>query len=442
MAGLCKPEAARMLVRALKDEVGIPIHFHTHDTSGNAGASVLAALEAGVDAVDGALDAMSGLTSQPNLGAIVHALKNGPRDTGLDTEALREISAYWETVRRYYAPFESEMRAGTSDVYAHQIPGGQVTNLREQATSLGLGDRWPEITKTYAAVNAMFGDIVKVTPTSKVVGDMALFMITSGLSVAEVLDPVREINFPQSVIDLFHGDIGQPPGGFPVELQQKILGERAPLTVRPGSILPPADLASARTAAQRESGLPIGERELASYLMYPKVFTEYARHQAVYGGVDALPTPVFFYGMQPGGEIAVELERGKTLIVRFAASGEPDEHGVRTLYFELNGQPRTVKVRDGSVAAARPPSPKADPTDPGQIGAPMPGLVAKIAVSEGGAVERGAPLLTLEAMKMQTVLSATTAGIVRKIVAPAGSRVEADDLLLVIEPPGTNGSSA
>jgi pyruvate carboxylase len=433
MAGLCKPEAARRLVRALKDEVAIPIHFHTHDTSGNSGASVLAAVEAGVDAVDGAIDAMSGLTSQPNLGAIVHALRNTPRDTGLDSGAIAEISGYWETVRRYYAPFESDMRAGTSDVYEHEIPGGQVTNLREQATALGIGDRWPEITKTYSAVNALFGDIVKVTPTSKVVGDMALFMITSGLSIIDVADPAREIAFPQSVLQLFAGDIGQPPGGFPKELQRKILGERSPITVRPGALLPAADLASARATAQRETGIAIGERDLASYLMYPSVFIEYAKHNAQFGDVDVLPTPIFFYGMQAGDEVAVEIERGKTLIVRFSAVGENDERGERALFFELNGQPRAVKIRDRSALVTRPVAPKADPSNAAHVGAPMPAVIAKVTIEQGQTIARGAPLLTLEAMKMQTVVAAPVDGVIRRIVASAGTRVEPGDLLVEID---------
>jgi pyruvate carboxylase len=434
MAGVCKPEAARRLVSVLKEEIGIPIHFHTHDTSGNSGASVLAAIEAGVDAVDGAIDAMSGLTSQPNLGAIVQALRNTPRETGLDAGAIAEISSYWETVRRFYAPFESDMRSGTSDVYEHAIPGGQVTNLREQATSLAIGDRWPEITKTYAAVNRMFGDIVKVTPTSKVVGDMALFMITSGLTIDDVADPKREIAFPHSVIELFHGDIGQPPGGFPLELQRKILGDREPITARPGSLLPPADLEAMRAAAEKEAGVAVNDRDLASYLMYPQVFVDYAKHNAQFGDVEALPTPVFFYGMQAGEEIAVEIERGKTLIIRYAASGEIDENGNRTLFFELNGQPRAVKVRDHSVTASKAPARKADAGNAGHVGAPMPAVVAKLAVEENQVIARGAPLLTLEAMKMQTAVSAPIDGVVRKIVAPPGTRVEAGDLLVEIAP--------
>ena len=433
MAGLLKPEAARRLVRALKDEIGIPIHFHTHDTSGNSGASVLAAVDAGVDAVDGAIDAMSGLTSQPNLGTIVAALRNGPRDSGLDGEAIREISTYWESVRRFYRPFESDMRAGSSDVYEHEMPGGQYTNLREQAQGMGLGNRWPQITKTYAAVNRMFGDIVKVTPTSKVVGDMAIFMVSSDLSEEQVLDPNVDVAFPQSVVEFFHGDLGQPPGGFPQALQAKVLKGAPPLTERPGATLPPHDLAAARAEAQQRVGREISERELASYLMYPHVFVDYAAHQTSFGNVDNLETPVFFYGMDVGQEIAIELERGKTLYVRYAALGEPDESGQRIVYFELNGQPRTVAVLDRHLTGVKAPPRKAETGNAKHVGAPMPGQIVKVNASEGKPVRKGEPLLTIEAMKMQTVVHATSDAIVKAILAPNGARVGAGDLLVELE---------
>jgi pyruvate carboxylase len=433
MAGLLKPEAARRLVTALKGEIGIPIHFHTHDTSGNSGASVLAAVEAGVDAVDAAIDAMSGLTSQPNLGTIAAALRNGPRDTGLDADAIGEISTYWESVRRFYRPFESEMRAGSSDVYEHEMPGGQYTNLREQAQGMGLGARWPEITKTYAAVNRMFGDIVKVTPTSKVVGDMAIFMVSSDLSAADVVDPEVSVAFPQSVVELFHGDLGQPPGGFPKALQAKVLQGRAPLVERPGATLPPLDLDAARAEARERVGREITDRELASYLMYPHVFVDYAAHHASYGNVDNLETPVFFYGMDVGQEIAIELERGKTLYVRYAALGEPDESGQRIVYFELNGQPRTVSVLDKNLTGVKAPPRKAEAGNARHVGAPMPGQIVKVNVTEGVAVRKGEALLTIEAMKMQTIVHATGDGTVKAILAPNGARVGAGDLLVELE---------
>jgi pyruvate carboxylase len=433
MAGLLKPEAARRLVTALKGEIGIPIHFHTHDTSGNSGASVLAAIEAGVDAVDAAIDSMSGLTSQPNLGTIAAALRNGSRDTGLDADAISEISVYWEAVRRFYRPFESEMRAGTSDVYEHEMPGGQYTNLREQAQSMGLGERWPAITKTYAEVNRMFGDIVKVTPSSKVVGDMALFMVAGDLTREQVEDPKVEIAFPQSVVELFHGDIGQPPGGFPPALQKKVLKGEPPLTERPGAAMPPLDLEATRAEAERLVEHEINDRDFASYLMYPAVFVEFSKHQVLYGNVDNLETPVFFYGMNVSQEIAIELERGKTLFVRYAALGEPDENGYRMVYFELNGQPRTISVLDTHLARVKAAPRKAEAGNPHQIGAPMPGQIVKVTASAGLAVRKGEPLLTIEAMKMQTIVYSPADGKVVSVLAPVGGRVGAGDLLVELE---------
>jgi pyruvate carboxylase len=433
MAGLLKPEAARRLVLALREEIGIPIHFHTHDTSGNSGASVLAAVDAGVDAVDGAIDAMSGLTSQPNLGTIVAALRNTPRDSGLDGEAIREISTYWESVRKFYRPFESDMRAGSSDVYEHEMPGGQYTNLREQAQGMGLGDRWPQITKTYAAVNRMFGDIVKVTPTSKVVGDMAIFMVSSDVTEAQIADPNVEVAFPQSVVEFFHGDLGQPPGGFPKALQAKVLKGTPPLTERPGATLPAHDLDAARAEVRAAIGRDVTDHELASYLMYPRVFVEYAAHHASYGNVDNLETPVFFYGMDVGQEVAIELERGKTLYVRYAALGEPDAAGQRIVYFELNGQPRTVAVFDKHLTGLKAPPRKAETGNAKHVGAPMPGQIVKVNAAEGRAVRKGEPLLTIEAMKMQTVVHAGGDGVVKAILAPNGARVGAGDLLVELE---------
>ena len=432
MAGLLKPEAARRLFIALKAAVRIPIHFHTHDTSGNSGASVLAAVDAGVDAVDAAIDAMSGLTSQPNLGTIVAALRNTPRETGLQATAIDEISRYWEEVRRFYRPFESEMRAGSSDVYLHEMPGGQYTNLREQAQAMGVGDRWPEVTKTYAAVNAMFGDIVKVTPTSKVVGDMALFMVSANLPVAAVEDPAVAIDFPQSVIELFAGYLGQPPGGFPLALQNKVLAGKAPLTERPGATLAAADFAALRSEAESAVERKISDDEFASYLMYPSVFIEFARKQQLYGDVDVLSTPVFFYGMDVMREFEIELERGKVLFVRFAALGEPDASGNRVVYFELNGQARNVIVADSRLAGTAVAVRKAEAGNPHQVGAPMPGQIVKLHVSEGLAIHKGDPVLTIEAMKMQTVVAAPVDGTISGVLTRVGARVAAADLLLEI----------
>ncbi len=433
MAGLCKPAAARMLITALKQEVGVPIHFHTHDTSGIAAASVLAAAEAGVDAADAAMDSMSGLTSQPNLGSIAEALHGQPRDPGLDRGALRSTANYWDGVRRYYQAFESDMRAGSAGVFEHGMPGGQYTNLRQQARSMGLEAHWQEVAAAYTAVNEMFGDIVKVTPSSKVVGDMALFMVTNDLTPAEVLDPKHDIAFPESVIDLFRGDMGQPPGGWPKALQDKILKGETPITVRPGSILPDTDLEQERTEIERKLRRKVNDRDLASYLMYPSVFEEYAKHRRSFGNVAILPTPAFFYGLEHGEEINVDIERGKTLIIRYQATSEANDDGQRTVFFELNGQPRTVKVTDKKLAASANAHRKADENDPGQIGAPMPGLIVSVSASPGNPVEQGDRLFTIEAMKMETAVYADVSGKVLEVVAPAGTRVEPHDLVVVIE---------
>ncbi|MEO0034313.1 MAG: hypothetical protein RLZZ501_336 [Pseudomonadota bacterium] len=433
MAGLAKPKAIARLVTTLKQEIGLPIHFHTHDTSGLSAASVLAAVEAGVDAVDAAMDAMSGLTSQPPLGSICAALAQHERDPGLDHTALNDLSRYWEGVRTLYAPFEADIRSGTADVYRHEMPGGQYTNLRAQARSLGVEQHWDWVAQAYADVNLLFGDVVKVTPTSKVVGDMALMMVTSNLTPEDVLDPHKEIAFPESVVSFFRGDLGQPVGGFPAALQKKVLAGAEPIRVRPGAVLPPADLAAERAAAETKAGRTVSEAELASYLMYPKVFADFAAHQRSFGDVSALPTDVFFYGMQPGQEISVEIERGKSLIIRFLAIGEADADGERKVFFELNGQPRVVRISDRTVAPARVARPKAEPGNPAQIGAPMPGLVVSVAVHPGQPVEKGDLLVAIEAMKMETAVRAERAGVVAQVAVTPGTQVEAKDLLVVLQ---------
>ncbi len=431
MGGLVKPEAARVLVKALKEETGLPVHFHTHDTSGISAASILAASAAGVDAVDAAMDSMSGMTSQPNLGSIVEALRHTPRETGLDISAIRELSDYWEVVRQQYAAFEAEMRAGASEVYLHEMPGGQFTNLKEQARSLGLADRWHEVAHTYADVNAMFGDLVKVTPSSKVVGDMALSMVSAGLTRADVEDPEKDVSFPESVIALFRGELGQPPGGFPKALQSKILKGEQPITERPGANVPPADLGAHREDAEKAAHRKISDEEFNSYLMYPKVFTDYAKRRTEFGPVSILPTPVFFYGMEPGHEIAVDLEPGKTLQIRCQAVGGVDEEGNRKVFFELNGQPRTVKVADRSASEHVEKHPKADPNNADHVAAPMPGVISTLAAQAGQEIHAGDMLFTIEAMKMETALHAERDGTVAEVVVTAGVQVDAKDLLLV-----------
>ena len=433
MAGLCQPQSAYRLVKALREETGLPVHFHTHDTSGIGAASVFAAVAAGADAIDAAMDAMSGLTSQPNLGSIATAMRYGERDPLLDPAHLRLISHYWEQVRAYYAAFESDIRAGTSDVYVHGMPGGQYTNLREQALALGIDStRWPEVAQAYTEVNEMFGDIIKVTPSSKVVGDLAIFMVSSGLSREQVLDPHHEVAFPTSVEQFFHGDLGQPYGGFPQALQAKVLKGRAPLRVRPGESMAPADLDALRKAAESQVGHEIGDPQFASYLMYPQVYTEYDAERRRFGDVAQLPTMAFFYGLEPGQEISIDLERGKTLIVRYVTRSEPHEDGTRTVFFELNGQPRTIRVTDRTAIPSRPPQRRIEPGNIRHIGAPMPGTVATVAVVVGQKLARGDVVVTLEAMKMQTAVRAEIDGQVAEVLVRVSSQVDAKDLLVVL----------
>jgi pyruvate carboxylase len=434
MAGLLKPAAARQLIKALKEEVGLPIHFHTHDTSGVAGATILAAADAGVDAVDAAMDAFSGGTSQPCLGSIVEALRNTDRDTGLDIERIREISAYWEQVRAQYTAFESGLAAPASEVYLHEMPGGQFTNLKAQARSLGLEERWGDVAKTYADVNQMFGDIVKVTPSSKVVGDMALMMVSQGMTRDQVEDPATDVAFPDSVIDMMRGNLGQPPGGFPAEIVNKVLKGEAPNTARPGKHLPPVDLEAKRQEVSDQlDGTPIDDEDLNGYLMYPKVFTDYMQRHKTYGPVRTLPTKTFFYGMEPGEEITAEIDPGKTLEIRLQAVGETTDDGEVKVFFELNGQPRVIRVPNRIVKATTSAKPKAELGNANHIGAPMPGVVASVAVQAGQEVRAGDLLLTIEAMKMETGIHAERDAVIKQTHVSAGAQIDAKDLLIELE---------
>lgn len=433
MSGVCRPRAARELVCALKSEIGIPLHFHTHDTSGISAASVLAAVEAGCDAVDGALDSMSGLTSQPNLGSIAAALAGSERDPAIDLGALRQLSDYWEGVRRYYAPFEADIRSGTGDVYNHEMPGGQYTNLREQARSLGLESRWADVSKAYADVNKLFGDIVKVTPSSKVVGDMALFMVGQGLTPADVSDPDRAIDFPESVVQLFRGELGYPADGWPAALQSKVLRGKAPVVGRPGANLPDLDLEAARAEGEKAVGYKLDDTDLASYLMYPKVFKDFAEGRKLYGDLSELPTPTFLYGLKDQEEISVDIDQGKTLVIRLQGRAELEEEGVVKLFFELNGQGRQLRVPKAGTKAAQAERPKAVESNLNHVGAPMPGMVVRVAVAEGAAVIQGEPLIVLEAMKMETVIAAPRNARVSRIHVKSGSPVNARELLIELE---------
>lgn len=430
MAGLCRPYAAYKLVKTLKEEVGVPIHFHTHDTSGINAASILQASDAGVDIADAAIAAFSGGTSQPNLNSIVAALQNTDRDTGLDLEALNEYSDYWEHVRTFYKPFDTSPPHGSAEVYLHEMPGGQFTNLKEQANSMGIGHRWPEIARTYAEVNALFGDIVKVTPSSKVVGDLTMFLITRGVKVEDVVNLPPGTPFPESVIDMLAGGLGQPMGGWPADVQKVILGDKPATTERPGALAAPVDLDETTATVEKLLGHEPSSLEINSYLMYPQVYEEYVGFCKAHGDVSVLPSPAFFYGLCRDEEIVVHIQEGKTLIIRFLHQTEPNKDGERTLVFELNGVARHVTVLDKSIRTEKKARPKADTGNDSQVGAPMPGLVASLAVSVGHKVSEGDPLLTLEAMKMFTTITAPKSGTVADLQVDAGDTVESGDLLL------------
>ena len=433
MAGLLKPAAAAVLLPALKDAVDLPIHFHTHDTAGVASGTILAASAAGVDAVDCAMDALSGNTSQATLGTVVEALSFTERDTGLDIDAIREISDYWEVVRAHYAAFESGMQAPASEVYLHEMPGGQFTNLKAQARSMGLEDRWHEVAQMYADVNQMFGDIVKVTPSSKVVGDMALMMVSQGLTRADVENPENDVAFPDSVIDMMRGNLGQPPGGFPPGILKKVLRDEQPTLDRPGKHVPPVDLAQTRTELAGKLDVEIDGEDLMGYLMYPKVFTDYATRHKEYGPVRTLPTRTFFYGMQPGEEIEAEIDPGVTLVIQLQAVGETTDDGEVKVFFELNGQPRTIRVPNRKAAASQTRRAKAETGNADHVGAPMPGVIASVAVSAGQKVQDGDLLLTIEAMKMETGLHAERDAVVKAVHVSPGGQIDAKDLLIELE---------
>ncbi len=434
MAGLCRPAAAHALVKALKDEVGIPIHFHTHDTSGIAAASILSAAEAGVDIVDLANASMSGSTSQPNLNSIVAALQFTKRDTGLDLDALNELADYWEQVRNYYAPFDTSPKAGSAEVYLHEMPGGQFTNLKEQGAAMGLGHRWPEIARTYAEVNQLFGDIVKVTPSSKVVGDMTMFLVTRGIKPADVLNlEPGSVPFPESVIDMLSGGLGQPMGGWPKKLQEVVLGKRKPIKGRPGAELKPLNFKKIAEELSPKLKRDATMDDVFSHVMYPEVFADFVKKVNASGDLSVLPTPAFFYGMKPGQEVAIEIEAGKTLFIRMVNIGAVDAEGKRAVTFELNGMSRQLSVVDRSVKPTVKARAKADSAKPAEVGAPIPGLVTALSVSVGAKVAKGDKLAVLEAMKMQTTIYAPVDGVVDQIPVQVGDAVESKDLLVKLK---------
>lgn len=433
MAGLCKPYAAEMLVKAIKSETDLPLHFHTHATSGNGEATVIKAIEAGADIVDVAISSLSGHTAQPSLNAVAAALEGHRRDTGLDVKKLNELSSYWEDVRRYYAPFESDMKASNADVYLYEIPGGQYTNLRSQAKSLGIGDKWEEIKKAYAQVNKLFGDIIKVTPSSKVVGDMALFMVQNNLTPEDILERGEEIAFPQSAVEMMKGELGQPPGGFPDDIKKVILKGDESIDVRPGELIPEVNLEEEKARLSEKLGQEVSDTDLISYLLYPNVSMDYFRHRQEFGNVSFIPTETFFYGAATGDEMRVTNEEGRSYLIKLFGIGEPEKGGVVPLLFELNGHPRPVRIRDKSISVAEDQKKKADPDDKSQIASPLAGKIMKMFVKAGDKVKHDEPLFVIEAMKMQTNIKSTADGKIKEIVIDEGENVEAGDLVIKLE---------
>ena len=433
MAGLAKPNAIKLLIKEIKNESNLPIHFHTHDTSGTSSASVLAAIEENVDIVDLAIDSMSGLTSQPALGSIVSIMKQNNHDPHLDEKSIRTLSLYWEQVRQNYHAFETDFKGGSSDVYLHQMPGGQFTNLKEQARSLGITtDKWGLVANTYAEVNQLFGDIVKVTPSSKIVGDMALYMIANDLKKEEVIDPKKEISFPESVIEFFKGEIGIPYGGFPRELQKKVLGNIKPLTKRPGEILESINLEKEKENLEKEIEMNISQNHLASHLMYPKVFKDFIHHYKEFSDTSILSTELFFYGPQQDKEYTIEIDKGKNLILRYLAKSEINSNGKCSVFFEINGQPRTIDIENKEFSKNISQRAKADESNSDHVGSPLPGQIAKIFVQPGNRVIKGDKLLVIEAMKMETTINAEKSGTIKSVNIESGDNVEAKDLLVEI----------
>ncbi|MBA2248700.1 MAG: pyruvate carboxylase [Chitinophagaceae bacterium] len=432
MAGLLKPMQAGILIQELKKVIRIPIHLHTHDTSSIQSATYLKAIEAGVDVIDVALASVSGLTSQPNFNSIVAMMKGHPREQKIDLDKLNKLSNYWEDVREYYYPFESGLKAGTAEVFDHEIPGGQYSNLRPQAMSLGLEDKFETIKQNYVVVNKMFGDIIKVTPSSKVVGDMALFMTANGYTENDIFEKGNEISFPDSVIGLFKGDLGQTPGGFPEDIQKIILKNDSAFTERPNAHLTPIDFNNELEKFKIKYGDYYNFSDLLSYLFYPKVFDEYHQHKTKFGDLFYIPSPVFFYGLKANEETLIELARGKSILVKMMYIGETDEDGFKHVFFKLNGQTRSIEVKDKNFVSTK--ETHAKVSNDKQIGCPLRGKLSRVVVNAGDKVEKNAPLFTIEAMKMESTIVAPRAGIVKNIVLKEGVLVDQDDVVLEMEP--------
>ncbi|TLS37669.1 pyruvate carboxylase [Pseudalkalibacillus caeni] len=430
MAGLLKPQSAYELVSTLKETISIPIHLHTHDTSGNGLYTYARAVEAGVDIVDVAISSMAGMTSQPSANSLYYSLEGTERQPNVDISAMEKLSHYWEDTRKYYQGFESGMNSPHTEIYEHEMPGGQYSNLQQQAKAVGLGDRWDEVKRMYRRVNEMFGDIVKVTPSSKVVGDMALYMVQNDLTEDSIYEKGDKLDFPDSVVEFFQGYLGQPYGGFPKELQQIILKGREAVQSRPGELLEPVDFTDMRETLYHKLNRQITSHDLISYALYPKVYMEYEQVKDLFGDVSVLDTPTFLYGMRLGEEIEVEIEQGKTLIVKLVSIGEPNLEGKRTLYFELNGQPREVMIKDENVKSAVTAKPKADRNNPNHIGATMPGTVIKNLVEKGEKINKGDHIMITEAMKMETTVQAPFAGTVKEVYVTSGEAIQPGDLLV------------
>lgn len=429
MSGLLKPYAAKKLVSTLKQEIGIPIHLHTHDTTGNQVAALLMAAEAGVDVVDAACAPMAGLTSQPSLDAVVAALHGTERDTGMDLRLVQELSNYWADVRLRYENFDHGLKSSTTDIYRYEIPGGQYTNLRPQVESLGLGDRFEEVKEMYKTVNDMLGDPVKVTPSSKVVGDLAIFMVQNNLTPENIVQRGKALAFPDSVVSYFKGMMGQPAWGFPEELQKVVLKGEKPITCRPGMLLEPVDFEELKKEVLKFRDAP-EHKDLISYAMYPKVYEDFCRHRKEYGYITRMGSHVFFNGMALGETNKINIEDGKTLVIKYLGLGDLNDDGTINVQFELNGMRREVAVRDPNASEKTRQVVQADESDPRQVGASIPGMVSKIHVQPGDVVEENQVLMTIEAMKMETAITARTAGTVKKIRVKEGQPVKARELLM------------
>jgi len=433
MAGLCKPQAAYQLIKALKEEVSLPIHFHTHDTAGNGVASCLMASQAGVDIVDLAISSIGGLTAQPSMEAVVAALKGNEREPEVELENILPLASYWERVREFYTPFESGLKGPTGELYFHEIPGGQYSNLKPRAIQLGLGDRWEELKAMYARVNRLLGDLIKVTPSSKVVADLAIFMMKNNLTEEDLYERGDTLSFPESVTGFFKGMIGQPYNGFNEELQRVILKGEAPLSCRPGELLPPADFEAKKTELRELLGREPTNRDILSALLYPGVYEDFVDHQKRFSDTSVMKTPLFLYGLEVGQEDSVDIEEGKTLVIKLNAIGELLPDGTRVVHFELNGQPREVRIQDKAAQVKEIKRPKAEAGNPHHVGAPMPGKVVKILVNVGDKVEKRATVCAVEAMKVETAVITQTAGKVKEIMVARGDTVEQSDLLMSLE---------